>query len=135
MKNNLGQPIRVLLNAKPRRSLALGLDNCALSPLAKTKYSSSHSTSTTTSFAAPVSPSIRPPMEDIDEGFEEGSEGEHNAEGRSSSGSDLEVVRMTPGTGRGQGRKRMRAALKGASSSNISAKKARAITPPPYAPL
>ncbi|KAI5681360.1 hypothetical protein M9H77_02587 [Catharanthus roseus] len=74
-------------------------------------------------------------MEDMDEGFEEGSEGEHNAEGRGSSGPDLEVVVMTLITGLNQGRKRTRAALKSASSSKISAKKTRAITPPTSAPL
>ncbi|KAI5649718.1 hypothetical protein M9H77_35723 [Catharanthus roseus] len=79
----------------PRRSLALGLDDLTLSPLARTRYSSPSSTSTTTSSATPVSLGIRLSMEDIDEGFEEDIEREHNAEGRGSSGSDLEVVGMT----------------------------------------
>ncbi|KAI5649912.1 hypothetical protein M9H77_35917 [Catharanthus roseus] len=189
------QPIR------PRKSLALGLDDCTLLPLASTRYSSLDSTSTTTSLATPVSTSlvnslslghylgssdefllmcrlrlsgtqisfmlnpllpsvlsisdfclmihvhvphyffestmslpsidnleteilfvdahsthhfidestliaVLPPLtitssinqstEDIDEGFEEGSKGEHNNEGRGSSGSDLKVVRYDP---------------------------------------
>ncbi|KAI5653982.1 hypothetical protein M9H77_31169 [Catharanthus roseus] len=43
--------------------------------------------------------SINQSVEDSDEGIEEGSEGEHNAKGKGSSGSDLEVVWVTPGTG------------------------------------
>ncbi|KAI5677841.1 hypothetical protein M9H77_08791 [Catharanthus roseus] len=62
---------------------------------------------------------INQSMEDIDEGFEEDSDSEvaHNVEGRDSSRSDLD-----------QGRKRMRVALKGVSTSKI-VKKARAVTP------
>ncbi|KAI5672807.1 hypothetical protein M9H77_13171 [Catharanthus roseus] len=43
---------------KPRRSLALGLDDHTLSPLARTRYSSPSSSSTTTSSATPISPVI-----------------------------------------------------------------------------
>ncbi|KAI5667439.1 hypothetical protein M9H77_17292 [Catharanthus roseus] len=46
-----------------------------------------------------VGSSINLSMEDIDEGIEEGSEGEHNTEGKGSSGSDLEVIEITPSTG------------------------------------
>ncbi|KAI5658470.1 hypothetical protein M9H77_27263 [Catharanthus roseus] len=77
-----------------------------------------------------VRSSINQSMKDIGEGFEEGSKGEHNAERRSSSRSELEVVGMTLGTGLRQGKKRTRATLKGTSSSNISTKKARVVTPP-----
>ncbi|KAI5661702.1 hypothetical protein M9H77_21025 [Catharanthus roseus] len=80
------QPIR------PRRSLALGLDDRTLSPLARTRYSSHSSTITATS-------SVTLLMEDIDEGIEESSDEEHNDEGRGSFEFDLEVVGMTPGTG------------------------------------
>ncbi|KAI5668017.1 hypothetical protein M9H77_17870 [Catharanthus roseus] len=123
------QPIR------PRRSLALRLDNCTLSPLARTRYSSPRLSSDATSSATPVTLVIRPSMEDIDEGIEEGSEGEHNVEGNGSSWSDLEVVGVTPGIGLSQGRKRTRVAIKGALSSKTSAKQARAATTPLSLPL
>ncbi|KAI5672125.1 hypothetical protein M9H77_12489 [Catharanthus roseus] len=45
----------------------------------------------------PVESSINQSMEYIDEGIEEGFEWEHNAEGKGSFGSDLQVVGMTPG--------------------------------------
>ncbi|KAI5653248.1 hypothetical protein M9H77_30435 [Catharanthus roseus] len=47
------QPVR------PKRSFALGLDDCTLSTLARTRYSSLGSTSTATSSATPGSPCIR----------------------------------------------------------------------------
>ncbi|KAI5653487.1 hypothetical protein M9H77_30674 [Catharanthus roseus] len=137
------QPIR------PRRFLALELDDCTLSPLTSTRYSSLESSSIAISSATPVTTVVRlilfvgahlvhhfidelspivvlPPltvgsstnqsMEDIDKGIEEGFEGEHNVERKRSSGSDLEVVGVTHGTRLCQGRKRTKAALKGASS-------------------
>ncbi|KAI5663243.1 hypothetical protein M9H77_22566 [Catharanthus roseus] len=74
-------------------------------------------------------------MEDIDEDIEEGSEGEHNAEGKGISRSNLEFVGMTPSTGLSQGRKRIRAAPKGALSLKTNDKKEWAATPPSSAPL
>ncbi|KAI5680856.1 hypothetical protein M9H77_02083 [Catharanthus roseus] len=65
------QPIR------PRKSLALGLDDCILSPLTRTRYFSLGSTSTATSSATP------------------GSSRGNNSEGKGNSGSDLEVVGAT----------------------------------------
>ncbi|KAI5677063.1 hypothetical protein M9H77_08013 [Catharanthus roseus] len=143
---------------RPGRSLALGHEYHALSPLARSRYSSLRSSSTRTSSAEPVTPTvfdfllmihaqvpryflentlplpvvenlgtealsvnahpvhhfidklspiaILPPlhvenlinksMEDMDEGINKGPEGEHNAERKGSSGSDLEVVGLTP---------------------------------------
>ncbi|KAI5680796.1 hypothetical protein M9H77_02023 [Catharanthus roseus] len=46
-----------------------------------------------------IESSINQSMEDIDEGIKEGSEGKHNAEGKTSSASNLEVVKVTSGTG------------------------------------
>ncbi|KAI5650145.1 hypothetical protein M9H77_36150 [Catharanthus roseus] len=109
------QPIR------SRRSLILGHDDHTLSPLVRTRYSLPRSSSTATSSATPATPVIRP--------------GEHNVEGKGSFGSDLEVVRESPGTGLSQGRKRTRVAIKRALSSKTSTKKARAVTPPTSAPL